>query len=521
VNPRLRRLLVVLLLAAAIGWSLRPRPAGGPKGGDATAVTSVAADVMQLGSLKLEPCDIGKGGEGAPTLRAYCTAFEVAENRAQPSGRQIRLRVAVVRADAAQPEADPVVFLDGGPGGAASEDYPLIAGAFAELRRRHWLLLVDQRGTGGSNPLSCDETEEESAPAAAPVSAPSSAPPAPRAAERVRDCAARLATRAAPQYYATSDAVADLEALRRALGGPRFDLLGISYGTRVAQQYAKRYPQAVRAIVLDSAVPNDLALGSEHARNLEDALTGLFARCRAQRSCAERFGDPYQTLLRVRARLRAQPQRLEMRDPYTFRMQQQTIDEDKLGQLLRFYAYSPYTAALLPYVLAEADAGRYAPLLGQTQVVVGDVADHLNGGMALSVTCAEDVARLHPEPRDAGTVMGNALVEWLINVCPAWPHATAPADFAAPLAGPVPVLLLAGEHDPVTPPRYAAAIVRALPNGRVLTLAGQGHGLLSVGCTPRLLGEFIRTLDAQHLDAHCLRVLGQTPAFVDANGGNP
>jgi pimeloyl-ACP methyl ester carboxylesterase len=509
VNPRLRRVLVVLLLAGALGWSFRPRHAGAPRAEDSTAVTSVAADVLQLGQLKLEPCDIGKPGQGAPTLRAYCTSFDVPENRAQPGGRHIRLKVAVANAEAAQPEADPVVFLDGGPGGAATEDYPVIAGAFSDLRRRHRVLLIDQRGTGGSNPLSCDHGEEES------VRAPLRAP------ERVRECAARLTARAATQDYATSDAVADLEAVRRAIGSPQFDLLGVSYGTRVAQQYAKRYPQGVRAIVLDSAVPNDLALGSEHARNLEDTLTELFARCRADRSCTERFGDPYQTLQRVRARLRAQPQRLELRDPYTFRMQQKTIDADGLAQLVRFYAYSPYTAALLPYVLAEADAGRYAPLLGQAQVVVGDVEDHVNGSMALSVICAEDADRLHPSPKDADTVLGNGLIEWLSSVCPSWPHAAAPADFAAPLAGPVPVLVLAGEHDPVTPPRYAEAIVRALPNGRVLNVAGQGHGLLTVGCMPRLLGEFIRTRDARHLDAHCLKVLGQTPAFLDANGEDP
>jgi pimeloyl-ACP methyl ester carboxylesterase len=514
VNPRLRRVLILLVLAAVIGWSFRHRVAGGLKGEDAAAVTSVEADVLQLGGLRLAPCDIGNPGAGAPTLRAYCTGLDVPENRAQPAGRHIRLRVAVVRAQAAQPDADLIVFLDGGPGGAASEDYPAIAGAFENMRKRHEVLLVDQRGTGGSNPLTCNTDDAGSQARESQVAGP-------RAAQRVHDCAARLAAHAAPQYYTTSDAVADLEAVRRALGGPQFDLLGVSYGTRVAQQYAKTYPQGVRALVLDSAVPNDLALGSEHARNLEDALRELFARCRAERSCAERYGDPYQTLRRIQARLRAQPQRLELRDPYTFRMQQKTIDADELAQLTRFYAYSPYTAALLPYVLAEADAGRYAPLLGQTQVVVGDVADHLNGGMALSVTCAEDVDRLWPNPDDARTVLGNSLIEWLLSVCPSWPHATRPADFAAPLAAAVPVLVLAGEHDPVTPPRYAEAIAHTLPNGRVLKVAGQGHGLLTVGCMPRLLGEFIRTLDARHLDTRCLEELGQTPAFVDANGPNP
>jgi len=277
----------------------------------------------------------------------------------------------------------------------------------------------------------------------------------------------------------------------------------------------------VRAVVLDSSVPNDLALGSEHAANLEAVLRELFARCRAERGCAERYGDPYQTLERVRARLRSHPQRLTLRDPYTFRIEHKLIDYGALAQLVRLYAYSPYTAALLPYVLQQADAGDYAPLLGQAQVVVGDVADSLSSGLALSVTCTEDADRLQVNPADEPTVMGNAITDWLLAACRVWPHGARPAGYGAPLQGPVPVLLLAGEHDPVTPVRYARAILRTLPNARLLELKGQGHGLLPVGCMPRLLGEFIRTPDARALDARCLDALGPTPFFIDANGANP
>ena len=118
-------------------------------------------------------------------------------------------------------------------------------------------------------------------------------------------------------------------------------------------------------------------------------------------------------------------------------------------------------------------------------------------------------------------VLGNALTEWLLGVCPLWPHGVRPAHFGAPLSGALPVLVLAGEHDPVTPPRYGEAIVRNLPRGRLLQVTGQGHGVLTVGCMPRLVSEFLRTLAARQLDAHCLDALGQTPVFVDANGANP
>ena len=503
-KPRLRRVVILLLLAAALGWSQLQHRGG--RSDAALAVSAVAPDVLHMGSLTLEPCDIGRRGIGAPTLRAYCTGFEVPENHAAPGGRHIRLRVALVRAEAAQAEADVVTFLDGGPGGAATEDYPSIAGAFEPLRKQRAVLLVDQRGTGGSNALDCGEEKSDSVA---------------HAADALRTCVVRLAPSAAPQYYATTDAVEDLEQVRRALGSPQLDLIGVSYGTRMAQQYARRHPQGVRTIVLDSAVPNSLTLGSEHAKNLEDALAALFSRCRKDRSCSSRYGDPYQTLQRLLVRLREHPQQLTLRDPYTFRVQQKTIDAGALVQLVRLYAYSPYTAALLPYVLQEADAGHYEPLLGQAQVVVGDVSDSLTGGMALSVTCAEDADRLKSNLDDAGTVMGNSLPEWLLAACPQWPHGARPPDFGEPLGGAVPVLLLAGERDPVTPPRYAVQIARTLPRARVLQVAAQGHGLLSVGCMPRLLDEFLRKADARALDARCLEQLGPTPFFIDANGSNP
>jgi pimeloyl-ACP methyl ester carboxylesterase len=501
-RSRLRGLLLLALVVGALGGVLIGRRSTNAL----TAVTRAAPDVLRLGGVTLEPCTIGRASAGTATLRAYCATVAVPENRDAPGGRQLQLKVAVVTSESAQADADLVVFLDGGPGGAATEDYPALAAAFAPLRKRHAVLLIDQRGTGGSNPLECDD--DRSAGAIPDL-------------EQVRECLRRLAPHAAPQFYTTSAAVEDIEAVRRALGSPMLDLIGVSYGTRVAQQYARKYGAAVRALVLDGALPNALAIGSEHAGNLEAALRDLFARCRASAACAERYGDPYQTLRRLQARLRAQPQKLSLRDPYTFRVQDKLVTADTLAQLVRVYSYSPYTAALLPYVLQQADGGDYAPLLGQAQVVTGDVAAGLSGGLALSVSCAEDAGRLRVNGADADTILGNSLINALLAACPLWPHGTRPEGFDEPLRGSLPVLLLAGEHDPVTPARYGEAIVQTLPRGRLLKLAGQGHGLLTVGCVPRLLSEFIRTLDARGLDASCLDVLAQTPPFLDANGAGP
>ncbi len=501
-RPRALLVLLLLLLLGALGGGLLGRRSVI----SSASLSAAAPDVLRMGGLTLEPCAIGRTNTGLATLRAYCAAVRVPENRAEPGGRQLRLKLAVVGADAAQPDADLVVFLDGGPGGAATQDYPALAAAFAPLRKRHAILLIDQRGTGGSNPLDCEHDESG---AGAPD------------LKQVRECARKLAPRAAPQFYTTSDAVEDLEAVRRSLGGPPLDLIGVSYGTRVAQQYARKYAAAVRSVVLDGAVPNTLAIGSEHAANLEAVLRALFERCRASADCAARYGDPYQTLRRVQARLRHQPQKLSLRDPYTDRLQQSLISAESLAQLVRIYAYSPYTAALLPYVLQQADLGDYLPLSAQAQVAVGDAAEGLAAGMALSVSCAEDADRLQVEAADADSVLGNSLIQGLLAACPAWPHGSRPKGFGEPLRGPLPVLVLAGEHDPVTPARYGQAIVQTLPRGRLLELSGQGHGLLAVGCVPRLVAEFVRSLDARSLDAHCLDALAQTPPFMNANGAGP
>jgi pimeloyl-ACP methyl ester carboxylesterase len=532
-NPKARRLLLILLVAAAVGWQLLhsrvPARAGAVRAGSSVVV---APDLLKRGQLTLEPCNIGAARSGAAALRAYCTAFEVPEDWATPGGRKIHLKIALVRAESASPDADLVTFLDGGPGGAATEDYPAVSGAFEPLRRRHAVLLVDQRGTGGSNALDCapgEATAGRSKPGAARKGvAPSPLRGAARehatmqaGLDQMRACVARLQTRAAPQFYATGDAVRDLEAVRVALGSPLLDLIGVSYGTRMAQQYAQRYPAAVRALVLDGAVPNTLALGAEHARNLEDVLQRVAARCRANAECRRHFGDPYATMQRVQARLRAEPQTLPLRDPWSFTTGERQVDGDDLAELLRFYAYNPLTAALIPYVVAEADAGRYAALLGQTQLVVGDVEDHLNASMALSVLCAEDADRLVAQPADAGTMLGAGLVDWLRAACPEWPHGQRAPGFNEPFATQRPVLVLAGSEDPVTPPRYGAAVVAGLANARLLIAAGQGHAVLTTGCMPRLIQHFIQDLNPQGLDASCLESLGNAPAFLDANGALP
>jgi len=490
-----------------------------------SAAAQAGAD-LRLGQVEFAACEVGAPhGNGVASQRAFCTTFDVPENWDDPGARHIGLHVAIVRTLA--PEADPdlVVFLDGGPGGAATEDYPALAGAFAPLRKRHHILLIDQRGTGASNALACDDTPALDADHPAPHSPWAALAVPGKAAQqaRIRDCVRALAPRADPRFYATTDAVRDLEALRQALGSPQLDLVGVSYGTRVAQRYATQFPQAVRSVVLDSAVPSGLVLMRDFAGNLEQALQGRLARCRADAACTARYGDPYANLRQVRAQLRRAPQMVELHDPQTFAVERQAMGADELAALVRFYMYSAPTSALLPYLISEARAGRFGPLLAQEHLVAGDMSERLNGGMSASVLCTEDADLLRERPQDEDTVLGGGMVRAALTTCAAWPHRGRPADFHAPFHTAAPVLVLAGEFDPVTPPRYGSEIVAALDSGRarLLLAPGQGHAVLGIGCMPRLVGEFVRGGDPARLDDACLRVLGDMPPFLGVNGPAP
>jgi pimeloyl-ACP methyl ester carboxylesterase len=141
--------------------------------------------------------------------------------------------------------------------------------------------------------------------------------------------------------------------------------------------------------------------------------------------------------------------------------------------------------------------------------------------MQLSVICAEDAPFLAARDQDENLILGNAIVGVTLNQCGVWPRGPVSEDFRQPLASDVPTLLLSGELDPVTPPRYADEVAKSLPRSRHLVGKGQGHILLSRGCTPQLAADFVESLDPAGLDAECLDVLDASPFFLDYNGAAP
>jgi pimeloyl-ACP methyl ester carboxylesterase len=465
---------------------------------------------MAAASLAFEDCDL-HDMHGVPRVEAQCARFAVPENHDDPDGRSIELRI--VRIEARNPGGydDPVVLLAGGPGQSAVDAYVTARGAFAVLNRKRDVLLVDQRGTGGSNRLACGlpdfETQVDFDPA--------------ELKRLAAECLAEIGERADPRQYTTSDYILDLERVRAALRSPQFNLLGGSYGTRVALEYLRRHPDAIRTVVVDGVVPPTLALTQDHARNLDEALAAQFARCAQDDDCRRRFGRPEQLLQQLRTRVARTSIAVDYADPVDHTPQSAELTREALAGIVRLFAYQPESAALLPLLLAEAAQGRPAPMVAQLGLLLRSLDDQLAHGMELSVTCTEDLPFLAPRASDTQTLLGPMLTEVLIAQCEVWPRGRLPADFKRPLRSDKPVLILSGEFDPVTPPRYGDEIAQSLSNSRHLIAPGQGHIVMTRGCLPRLVAEFVDDADGKALDASCVERLGAMPFFLDYNGFAP
>lgn len=492
--------------ATAPAAATMPRAAAASGSAAAPATSAPATAALTLADCRLE----APGGGGSQAAR--CGTLQVPENPAEPAGRRIGLRVAVVPALDRRERRPPLFVVAGGPGQAASDFYASTAGWFAPVANTRDIVLVDQRGTGGSNRLDCDFPDDVDA-----------AAPDPQELRRLsRACLAQLAGR--PEFYTTSIAVRDLDAVRAALGYERIDLYGVSYGTRVVQHYVRRYRAHTGAIVLDGVLPPDATLGPDTPFDAQRALDLMFARCAAEAPCAAAFPDLARRFEALRAQLAAQPPvKLSVPDPRTGAPTAVEFGVEQLAGAVRLLNYYSLTTSILPLLLHQAANGDLAPLAGQLLMLGHSLDSQLAYGMNASVSCSEDVPGFARADRVAiaKTWFGTGQIDGLAALCEGWPAGVVDTDLHAPLHSDVPALLLSGEADPVTPPAYGERAARAFADVKHVVMKGQGHGQLGVGCAPRVLAAFLAAGTARGLDVGCLASAGPAPFFVSPTGPAP
>jgi pimeloyl-ACP methyl ester carboxylesterase len=447
------------------------------------------------------PLDPARSGPGAPTIEVH---------------------FAVLPALARNKKPDAVFFLAGGPGQSAIGLAGSVARLTGRLANRRDIVLVDQRGTGRSAPLKCDEPEQR--PSLRELADPQFQ------ARSLAACAARL--KALPhgdlRQYTTTIAMADLDAVRAALRLPAINLVGASYGTRAALEYQRQFPQAVRRMVIDGVAPPDMVLPASFSTDAQAAWDVLLAACEADaRGCAARHPD-----LRTqwRSLLASLPRDISVPDALTGRDERFTLTREMAAGLLRLPLYVPALAAALPHAVSEAAQGRFTPLVGLTLALGGGPQrrDHplqLAAGMHFSVICAEDGPRMEVAADKPGADFGAGFADLYQRVCADWPRGAVPPEFYRVGPSASPVLVTSGGADPVTPPRHGERVAKALgPKARHVVVPQAGHGVIAIGCMRDVVFRFIDAEDdaaVAAVEAGCAAAIPRPPAYrpVQSQGG--
>ncbi len=424
-------------------------------------------------------------------LTAKCGSLRVPEDRLSPEGRNIDLRVVVIPATSSPVMPDPIFWLAGGPGVAATDD---MVGAIAllspQLQNRD-LVFVDQRGTGGSNPLVCEMPDQAVA-----------ANPDFSISDYARDCLSTL--NGDPRYYTSSVAMDDIDDVRAALGYEQINLYGGSYGATAAQVYLRDHEQHVRSAVLISGSLLEFPMFEWEAHNSQRALDFVFSKCAADARCSTAYPNLRSEFLALLTQLDEQPANLDLVDPVTGAPLPFT--SDLLAQVVHSLLMGADTAAELPHLIHEAYSGdlktfaAFMQLGRQSSLSV----------MPLVILCFDGWAEFSPEAtaqNGASSYYADlqvASAESQAQTCTLLPSAQEQARNRSLSPSALPVLLLNGEADPQDPPSNMAGASQLWSNSRLVVLPNQGHHIPIVPCLKRLIEDFVETASVEGLDTTCL-----------------
>ncbi|HYD54672.1 MAG TPA: alpha/beta fold hydrolase [Gemmatimonadaceae bacterium] len=433
---------------------------------------------------------------GAPSgVRARCHTVVVPERRRRlwSGGDSVRLAVAVFSRPGAG-DRPALVFLQGGPGGAAiAEVVDRFTQVFAPLTETRDFVVLDQRGTGRSEPsLDCPT------------------PDLPACRAHLRGQGIDL------DAYTTVENAADVNDVRRALGYARVDLLGGSYGTLLAQAVMRDHPEAVRSAILDSPAPLQHVVHLELLRRFDAALQTLFDACRADAACDRRYPDLRRVFLQLVERLDAAPLRVAVAgsEPSVV-----DVSGAYFGMLVWQSLY--YTEAIphLPALIDETARGGTALL---ARIIGAErIPDRRSEGMQQSIECAEmapfsSPAELRAEARRVPRELRRAALAQFGDVferCAVWRVQAADRRAKEPLRTDTPVLLVVGAFDPATPPDMARETARTLSRHRLVVFPESGHGVVRTSdCARRLMIAFLDDPLAPP-DVPCLAEMAM-PRFV-------
>jgi len=445
-----------------------------------------------------------------------CGELTVPEDRRDPAGRTIKLKVAIFKSRSADPAPDPIVYLDGGPGShtldSLADAYEQLVDPFLDERD---YIVFDQRGTGYSKPaLNCPEMVKEDL--AVLKRGYRIAEDGPKSIAAALACHDRLVEEGVNlAAFTSAENAADLNDLRLALGYDRWNLFGISYGTRLALTTMRDFPEGLRSVILDSTYPLQ-ASGADVPASAQRAFDKLWERCAADPACEAAYPNLKDIFNRTVERLNAEPVTMEVAVPggkHTV-----TLTGDMLPGLLFQALYITELIPLLPGMIYAAHGGTDYELWARLALIVTTLGERVSLGMYYSVQCGEEVRfstreelvaadAAFPEQRDAFDQEG------MWTVCSTWQARPANPIENQPVASDIPTLVLAGEYDPITPPAFGEKAAATLSQSSFFTFPGMGHGVsISHPCPLSITLEFLGNPEAKP-DAGCIAEM-QAPPFM-------
>ncbi len=495
--------VVVFLVASCDG-----RNAGGggaPVDGgslDAGSPTPVAADAIKC------PFTVPLG------YRVECRLLQVAASR--PGFAAISVSVAVVKSTGPAPLPDPIVYLEGGPGSSSLDTLGRLlslgsVGPLAAWLTKRDVVAIDQRGTGSGKPrLDCVAMVD-------PMTGTGLDPAMmmmQTSADLVRQCRQRLVDQQIDlsQFNTTSNAD-DVEVIRTMLGYPAWNVLGASYGTRVALELVRRHPDGLRTVILDSVWPPDLDIIAEAAPDFYRSLKLVFDLCAAQATCKQAYPDLEQAFLGTARRLDANP--AAFKDGKGAAV---TMNGALFAHLVSRFMYSIEMVRILPSIIYAAGQGKLT-FFEQIFAATGGTSGASGKppaiaiGQHLSVMCADEwpfttpqavAARAATIPEEVRAALIPAMYS---SACPVWAVPSSPAIVKQAVSSRIPALVLTGLFDPVTPPAWGMHAAETLPGSHVFQLPAETHGIFPSPCGPALVSQFVDTPDRRPAPT-CLATAG-------------
>lgn len=486
-NLNKKQLLILLTVFMLCGWACNGSP---PIASAPELVDNARPDSARL-AIETQEDPLS----GQRTSRGN---YQVYENRATCEGRMLVLDLVILHTVSETPKPDPVFIFVGGPGASAITRERAYAESW--MRQERDIVLVSQRGTQKSNPLDCTAPGSDDN---IQTYLDSGFQP-----ELYRECLEELAKIADLTLYSTFIAAADLNEIRQVLGYDRINVTGGSYGSRAALIYMRQYPETVRAAMLNGLAPISFRNPLYHSPSAQEALDLLLDECAEDPDCSTNFPDLRNKFAKIMERLEQEPAEVKVSHPVTQDEVLVKLSRDAFAEALRVMMYSMRRNRRVPMLLNRAFQGDYTPFAQLAIESNRALRSQLVFGMLLCVTCAEDVARI--DPAEIPDVIGDSFMRDLrvrqqMAICDFWPKSKLPPDFADNVSVNVPVLLLSGTQDPVTPPSFGAETASHLPNSLHIIAPG-AHGVGGI-CITRIQQQFLDTGTIVELDTECVENL--------------